>query len=185
MAQKLVPVREHNQTVLDNLEEGDLVEFPRGRVYSHWGVYIGNEEIIHLAGDENDGINGNFDSGHLFTICGRHFNKANVKIDNFWDVVGTSKAKKNNDKDKKCKPFPPNEIIERGMSRLGSIPYNVLWSNCEHFAAWCRNGENWSQQADSFLQWVMGIGTAVVVGGMAYAGYSESKKKKENTQQPL
>lgn len=66
----------------------------------------GNEEIIHLAGDENDGINGNFDSGHLFTICGRRFNKANVKIDNFWDVVGTSKAKKNNDKDKKCKYVP-------------------------------------------------------------------------------
>ena len=31
----------HNTTVLSALEEGDMVEFPRG-AYSHWAVYIGN-----------------------------------------------------------------------------------------------------------------------------------------------
>ena len=31
----------HNITLLNELEEGDMVEFPR-EFYSHWAVYIGN-----------------------------------------------------------------------------------------------------------------------------------------------
>ena len=30
----------HNASLLNDLEEGDLVEFPRG-AYSHWATYIG------------------------------------------------------------------------------------------------------------------------------------------------
>ena len=43
MAQGVVPasVTAHNTTLLNELEEGDLLEFPRG-AYSHWAVYIGN-----------------------------------------------------------------------------------------------------------------------------------------------
>ena len=40
-------VKRHNETVLRDLEEGDMVEFPRG-VYSHWGVYIGNFISFHF-----------------------------------------------------------------------------------------------------------------------------------------
>jgi hypothetical protein len=57
--------------------------------------------VVHLSGDEDDGINGQFDSGHFLTICGQQFNKALVKKDKFWDVVLESKARKNNAKDKK------------------------------------------------------------------------------------
>jgi len=35
----------HNKYVLDELEEGDLVEFPRGP-FSHWGVYVGQYLLI-------------------------------------------------------------------------------------------------------------------------------------------
>ena len=40
MASKALEVRRHNETLLQVLEPGDLVEFPRG-AYSHWAVYIG------------------------------------------------------------------------------------------------------------------------------------------------
>lgn len=30
--------------------------------------------------------------------------------------------------------------------KLGEIGYNVLWENCEHFAAYCRYGVAWSKQ---------------------------------------
>jgi hypothetical protein len=33
-------IKQHNTTVLEKLEKGDLVEFKRG-VYSHWAVYAG------------------------------------------------------------------------------------------------------------------------------------------------
>ncbi|KAK3088763.1 hypothetical protein FSP39_023490 [Pinctada imbricata] len=138
----------HNQTTLQKLRVGDMVEFKRG-LYSHWGVYIGNEEIVHLTGDENDGINGNVNSGHLFTICGKNFNKAYVKKDKFWDVVLDSKAYKNNDKDKKLSPLSATEIVELALSKIGEIGYNVLWSNCEHFAALCRYGQMKSDQISS------------------------------------
>lgn len=174
--------REHNQTVLSGLQVGDLIEFPRG-YYSHWGVFVGNDDIVHLAGEDtgNDGINGKIDSGHLFTVCGKRFNKAYAKVDNFWDVVADSRAKINNNKDKKCKPYAPDEVKERALSKIGAIPYNVLWSNCEHFAAWCRNGENWSQQVDTVLSWIVGIGTAFIAGALAYAGLSNTKKKAQKS----
>ena len=34
-----------NKYVLDELEEGDLVEFPRV-LFSHWGVYVGQYLLI-------------------------------------------------------------------------------------------------------------------------------------------
>lgn len=54
-----------------------------------------------MAGADNDGINANVNSGSVFTICGKRFKKAMVKIDDFWDVACDSKAYKNNSKDKK------------------------------------------------------------------------------------
>jgi hypothetical protein len=38
-------LREHNKSVLQSLEVGDLVEFPRG-LFSHWGVSIGQYLLI-------------------------------------------------------------------------------------------------------------------------------------------
>jgi hypothetical protein len=46
----------------------------------------------------------------------------------------------------KYRPLPKYEIKRRAMSKLGPISYSVLWENCEHFAAWCRNGIFKSEQ---------------------------------------
>ena len=61
----------------------------------------GGREVVHLAGDDNDGLNDNITSGNFFTISGVSFNKAVVKISDFFSVADTSKAKKNNSKDSK------------------------------------------------------------------------------------
>lgn len=55
-----------------------------------------------MAGDENDGLNGNIYPSHAFTICGKSFNKAVVKRENVWRVVLDSKVEINNSKDRKC-----------------------------------------------------------------------------------
>ncbi|KAK7504445.1 hypothetical protein BaRGS_00004311 [Batillaria attramentaria] len=172
-------VRTHNMTLLEELEEGDMIEFPRG-AYSHWAVYIGNEEVVHLAGDEDDGIDGQFDSTHLFTISGQRFTKALVKVENFWNVVAGSFAKKNNEKDKKYKPLTKVEIVQNALSKLGSIGYNVLFENCEHFAAWCRYGVKKSDQVDNFLTaFALGTAAAATVG-LLYGISKSSKSKKED-----
>lgn len=61
----------------------------------------GDGEVVHLAGEEDDGISGKVDTVHLFTICGRSFRKACIKVDRFLEVAGHSKAIRNNSKDKK------------------------------------------------------------------------------------
>ncbi|GFN81779.1 hras-like suppressor 3 [Plakobranchus ocellatus] len=160
--------RAHNQTVLFELEPGDLVKFPRGP-YSHWAVYLGNEEVVHLAGVDNDGINAKIRPEHLFTISGVKFNKAAVCIDNFWDVVEDSRAEKNNKGDRKHKPLPRREILARATSKLGEVAYNVIFSNCEHFARWCRNDIFKSEQVDDVMTGAAVVGGAVLAGAAVYA----------------
>ncbi|GFO21167.1 group XVI phospholipase a2 [Plakobranchus ocellatus] len=160
--------KDHNKTVLAELEPGDLIEFPRG-LYSHWGVYIGNELIAHLAGDDNDGINADVRPEHLFTISGVKFDKAKVCIENFWNVVEDCCAKKNNKGDKKFKPLPKSQIIEKATSKLGEVGYSLIYSNCEHFASWCRYGVSKSEQVENVVTGAaVGLAGALTVG-LVYA----------------
>ena len=46
---------DHNLETYNSMRAGDLVEFHRG-LYTHWGVAIGNGKIIHLSGDDGDGL---------------------------------------------------------------------------------------------------------------------------------
>ena len=41
----LQEIRRHNETVLETLEEGDMVELNRGMI-SHWGIYGGMYQIF-------------------------------------------------------------------------------------------------------------------------------------------
>uniref|UniRef100_A0ABM0LV61 HRAS-like suppressor 3-like n=1 Tax=Saccoglossus kowalevskii TaxID=10224 RepID=A0ABM0LV61_SACKO len=137
--------RAHNQTVLYNCEEGDLLEFERG-MYSHWGVFIGDGNVVHLTG-QNDGIKDDIGNPtHLFSVWGKQFSKAEVKCDDFWDIVSHCKAKINNKDSNGRTALSKSKIVENALSKLGKIGYNVLWYNCEHFAHWCRYGEEKSDQ---------------------------------------
>ncbi|KAK3602553.1 hypothetical protein CHS0354_003805 [Potamilus streckersoni] len=170
----------HNANVLRQLRVGDTIEFPRSVFYSHWAVYIGDEQVVHLTGDDNDGINGNFDSGHLFTICGKKFKKAFVKVDDFWNVVLGSKVKVNRNKDRDMRPLRKEEIVERALSKLGEIGYNVMWCNCEHFANWCRYGKEKSEQVDNVLK-VGAIGVSVLAGLAIVVGSALKRKRSQES----
>ena len=125
----MTQVRRHNEAVLRTLEVGDLVAFDR-IYYTHVGVYVGAEEIVHLYLDEQSG-------------------KGCVKKEDFWSVAGQSTAKKNNDKGKDYWSLRKEEIKSRALGKLGTSPYDVLKYNCEHFANWCRYDQMKSVQVDS------------------------------------
>lgn len=38
--------------------------------------------------------------------------------------------------------YSEDEIIRRARSRLGEQRYDLIFNNCEHYARWCRNGNN-------------------------------------------
>lgn len=46
--------------------------------------------------------------------------------------------------------FIPDVVINRAESRLGEKRYNLFFNNCEHFAYWCKTGENISHQINEF-----------------------------------
>ena len=135
MAQQIL---QHNETVLASLEVGDLVEFPRISI-SHWGVYIGNGEIVHLTATNK--------------ASGIRDQEGCVKRENFWDVVEQSRAEKNNykDNDSQYKIFDREEIKRRALSKVGPSKYNFVGDNCEHFAMYCRYGKKHSGQVNAFV----------------------------------
>ena len=60
-------------------------------------VLPGEEDIVHLTGGDNDGINDDFRPEHATSPCGTRFRKAQRKRDNFWTVVGKDVASKANE----------------------------------------------------------------------------------------
>lgn len=159
-----------NINVIQRARIGDQLEFHRG-VYSHWAVYVGNEEVIHLAGINSFDSTCTFNPKHTFTIGGKIFIKAKVKRESVWKVIRDSEVEINNDKDKSCRPYRPHEIGRIAMGMIGDIGYNILWQNCEHFAAFCRYGVAWSKQADNALTAIVVGSTIVAVAGLAYEFY--------------
>ncbi|BFZ20460.1 hypothetical protein BsWGS_23499 [Bradybaena similaris] len=176
----------HNKSILEDLNVGDLIEFPRG-AYSHWAVYIGDRQVAHLAGEDNDGIDGCKRPELMFTICGINFNKAKVCIDDFWKVAASSKARKNNTKDEKWSPLSPAEIVKNAISKVGQVGYNLLFSNCEHFAKWCRYGLSKSDQVDNVLTGAaFGLAAALTTGLVyAVAKYLRSDENEEEQKQKV
>jgi hypothetical protein len=55
----------------------------------------------------------------------------------------------------KC--LPPEESIQRACSRLGEKAYNLFLNNCDHFATWCKTGENCSLQIELIKKIVVAI----------------------------
>lgn len=70
---------------------------------SYSPCFPGDEEVIHLAGDDNDGLNGQVNATHVTSFSGQCFDKAIIRIDNFFRVAGPDKAKRNNNLDGKKK----------------------------------------------------------------------------------
>jgi hypothetical protein len=96
--------------------------------YQHYGVYIGNGNVIHFASLEGQDVSPENGIIHE-TNLEKFLNGRALQIDT---------SVKNN--------FSDNEIIQRARSRLGDKGYNLFTNNCEHFARWCVTGEHISYQ---------------------------------------
>ena len=124
------------------LAVGDHVVVDR-ILYTHHGVYIGHNKLIHYSGEGGT-------VGEISEISLEDF----AKGDEFWVY-------------KHENPLPPGKIVERAKSRLGENLYNMALNNCEHFCHWCCTGRSWSNQiyVGSFLGPV-----GVILGKIANEG---------------
>lgn len=73
--------------------------------------------------------------------------KAMVKKEELWDVVGTNQWKINNSLDDNYEPRPACVIVREACKLVGQeLPYCVFRGNCEHFVNELRYGKAESRQ---------------------------------------
>lgn len=78
--------------------------------------------------------------------------RAIVKKEELWDVVGTDNWKINNSLDEKYEPRQVPLIVREACALVGKVvPYCVLSGNCEHFVNELRYGKAESRQVSGPL----------------------------------
>nr|XP_003229593.1 PREDICTED: retinoic acid receptor responder protein 3 [Anolis carolinensis] len=146
-------------------EPGDIVEFHRVG-YRHYGIAVGNGYVVHLTSAEPEPPGYHFSSS-----SGRP--KAKVKKEHLSIVAQGNKYWVNNINDHKMKPRKPEVIVSLAEAMVGKeMDYNLLKSNCEHFATMLRYGDPQSKQADAgIITTTVGtaLGAAVVIGSAVTA----------------
>lgn len=159
---------------------GDLIEIFRGS-YQHWAVYVGDGFVVHLAPPSE------VPGAGASSVMSVFAEKAIVKEEELWDVVGTNVWKINNSLDKEYKPRCVRVIVREARARVGQeLPYCVFRGNCEHFANELRYGKAESRQVRQAGEAVMIVGVAAAVGlgivALAGALFGGSKKGNRNTE---
>ncbi|XP_069121994.1 phospholipase A and acyltransferase 5-like [Argopecten irradians] len=127
--------------------EGDLIEFPR-LFYNHYGVYLGNDIIIHITPcDDEDRSDSRF---FRSKFCGITLFKPKVcvKIEPISNVENSCQARRNNEMDRCYKPLDPSKMKEKAETMVGAYDYNLFTNNCKHFAVNVRYGVKRSKQIE-------------------------------------
>lgn len=118
-------------------------------LYRHYAVNVGDGYIIHYASSGSDDRVGIVDILRCFSILS---NIAEIKKQKYSEFV---KPKDKVIVEASCwrgkPPLTVEEILQRAHWRIGEGDFSLLRNNCEHFARWCRFGEEASDQIDSFF----------------------------------
>jgi hypothetical protein len=129
---KIAIINEPFNYLSDKLSIGSVIfvdnYFAGFNTYQHYGVYIGNENVIHFAPYEGQEIS--MENGIIHETTLKDFlNGRALQIE--------MNAEKR---------FSEDEIVRRAHSRINEKGYDLLTNNCEHFARWCVTGESISYQ---------------------------------------
>ena len=120
---------------------GDVLSVNRG-IYKHYGVYVGNDTVVHFSGGEG------------FELSAKRACIRKTSLENF---------QKNDEiqiETRCCESYSRKETVMRALGAVGTEKgkYALPWNNCEHFANWCRYGEKRSSQVEQFVNKVGGLG---------------------------
>lgn len=127
---------------------GDVVGVQRFG-YTHYGIYAADDEVIHYVGSVDEtSADATVRATSLATF---------LRGDTDWFVLDLDERASGNLESLRgdwvvVETFTPEQTVARARSRLGESRYNLLWNNCEHFALWCKTGQEVSLQVDSALE---------------------------------
>ena len=131
---------------------GDHLRVSRG-FYFHHGIDIGGGRVVHYSGEPGDKANA--------SICNdARGDFANGGVVEVVDYGACDESV---------------VVVMRANSRLGECGYHLVFSNCEHFARWCKTGSAESEQVrnavgKSAASVVAGTGAAAGLGVVSAAG---------------
>lgn len=116
--------------------------------YDHHGIYVGLGKVIHHSGWSDAFQKGPIECTTIEKFCAGNGFKIKVYV----SMV-----------------YSPPEIVMRARLRLraGNSKYNLLFSNCEHFATWCVTGEESSEQVQKAARKTIAVGMATVTARTA------------------
>lgn len=116
---------------------GDHIKVSRG-LYSHHGIYVSDEEVIHFTGKDEDSIL-DWSKPEVISTDLDYFLKGGVlEVKEYTD-------------DEFCDLYPVEDIVKYARACLGDKGYNLVFNNCEHFANVCTLGRFRSNQVESVL----------------------------------
>lgn len=118
-----------------------LIKVNRG-LYSHYGVIVADDEVIHLTGLSSDSIN-NPDEIEVRKTNLDFFKKDGVIEYFYYDDV-----------DKKVKE--DEQIINDAYKYIGTKGYDLVKYNCEHFARFIVFNKKESKQVNNILSMLFG-----------------------------
>ncbi|XP_029365971.1 lecithin retinol acyltransferase a [Echeneis naucrates] len=136
---------------------GDLLEVPR-TIFTHFGIYLGDNKVAHLIPDILPAVTGDQKLiSSVITnerlILGCLWRRASVRVDTLEDFAyGSSILVNRMDVAMKSQVLPNEDVAKRAERQIGSIPYSLLWNNCEHFVTYCRYGQAASRQTEKFCE---------------------------------
>jgi hypothetical protein len=105
-----------------------LVTLRRG--YAHHGIYAGGGRVVHYGG-----LSRSLRRGPVEEVSLERFAAGRPVL-----IKPTANAR-----------YGSSEIVDRARSRLGEDRYRIASNNCEHFCAWCIDGEPRSEQVERLI----------------------------------
>lgn len=162
---------------------GDVIYIERHDIidYKHFGIYSGNEKVIHYTKDTGgnccDGIIREtslkrfLDGDRSLYVCdfdnlGKRIRERKVDVPiesvagNLPASLGIALLKRIFEKifgESEGKLYSPQETVSRAREYIGHRQYDLFLNNCEHFAIWCKTGIAKSEQIDKFLDAILDV----------------------------
>ncbi|XP_042202487.1 phospholipase A and acyltransferase 3-like isoform X1 [Callorhinchus milii] len=107
--------------------------------------------------------------------------KAVVRKEKLWVVVGNHQHRVNNKLDDKRTPLDAWDIVSEAERWVGlEVPYNISCANCEHFVTKLRYGQASSSQVETAIGVGLGVGGAIFLGAIATACYQIMKPRNQH-----
>lgn len=164
-----------------HLEYGDVIGIDLG-FYQHFGIFIGDAQVIHYSPITKTGDLKQKAIIHItrletflgeeeeYFIC--DFSPFYREPEKIYNVISQEKSirklvspnlnlteefKKANGiyqafDTAKYRLYSPLETVKRAYSRLGETSYDLISNNCEHFAIWCKTRISESHQVNEVLK---------------------------------